>query len=237
MPKHVPAHPNNVASGRTLISAAYSLKVSSKRILLMCLAQMNKRAANEKNNPDFIISAASYQKLFGIDGSDARKEVKEGIKDLHDSDVVFYNPTPQISKIEVKWLLRIMSINSGTVNAFNIITIHPDIWPYFYDLESGFAKFNIQEVSELSSSNQIRLYEDCILHRNAANKSFTMNMDEFALRYKFSASVMSRPALFKTKFLDKAITAINKSTPLFVSYVNSGRDFQFYIAENPAYKK
>ena len=224
-----------VASGRPLINSVYTVKIPAKRVLLMCLAELNKRTDTEKDNPVFIIKATDYRDLFGTDPADARKAVKSAVKELHDSNVIFQQ-SGEYETREVKWLHAVEHTAPRTPQAAHRLTIHPDVMPFLRDLESGFAKFAIQDIKALSSVNQIRLYEDLMLYRNSATKTWTTTIDDFAKRYQLAPSIVSRAATFKNKFLDMAIAAINDSTSLQVSYVASGRDIKFFIETKPDHK-
>lgn len=235
MSKKVAKHPASIASGRPLLNSVYSVKIPAKRVLLMCLAELNKRPEPEKDNRVFEITATTYHDIFGIDPADARKEVKAAVKELHDSNVIFQQDGKYGVK-EVKWLHAVEHTGARTPQAAHRITIHEDVMPFLRDLESGFAKFNIQDVKGLSSVNQIRLYEDLMLYRNSATKSWTTSIDDFAKRYQLAPSIISRAANFKQKFLDIAIKTINESTPIQVSYVANGRDIKFFIETKPDHK-
>lgn len=228
MSKKVVKHPSSVASGRPLINSVYSVKIPAKRVLLMCLAELNKRPDTEKDNRVFEITAPAYRELFDIDETNARKEVKAAVKELHDSNVIFQQDGKYDVR-EVKWLHSVEHTGQRTPQAAHRITIHEDVMPFLRDLESGFAKFSIQDVKGLSSVNQIRLYEDLMLYRNSATKTWTTTIDDFAKRYQFAPSIVLRAAHFKSKFLKSAIEAINNSTPLNVTYIANGRDLKFFI--------
>lgn len=228
MTKKLVKTPGNVASGRPLLNSIYSVKIPAKRVLLMCLAELNKRPESEKDNRVFEITATAYREVFEVNETNARKEVKAAVKELHDSNVIFQQDGKYGVK-EVKWLHAVEHSGERTPKAAHRITIHEDVMPFLRDLESGFAKFALADVKGLSSVNQIRLYEDLMLYRTSATKSWTTSIDDLAVRYQFGPSIVQRAFHFKAKFLDKAIAAINESTPLQVSYVANGRDIKFFI--------
>ncbi|MCX9019079.1 replication initiation protein [Citrobacter portucalensis] len=231
MPKKSATPPANVASSRPLLNSVYSVKIPAKRVLLMCLADLNKRKESDKDCPIFVITAAAYRELYGVPESNACREVARGVKELHDTSVFFPRLDGDYKYREVKWLHAIDHTDRGTVNAAHRITIHPDVMPYLRSLESGFAKFDLKDVKGLSSTNQVRLYEDLTLNKDSAGKSWVTSIDDIAERYKLTPSLIASAANFKRKFLDSAVAAINESTPLNITYIANGRNLKFFIEE------
>lgn len=231
MPIQLPAPPSAVAAARSVVNSSYALALPGQRLLLMMIAQMNKRPDGQKSDPVFLIRNADYATLFECDKANAHRDVLKGIKELREGEVQFKINDAEYDTRGVPWLYARDFKARATVNAVHRLTIHPEVMPFLLELEKGFSKFNIADIRSLSSNNQVRLFVDCNLNRNTAGKSWRTNLDDFGTRYHLSESVLSRPSEFERKFLKPAIVAINKTTPLYISYRREGREFMFYIEE------
>ncbi|EHK8991127.1 replication initiation protein [Escherichia coli] len=225
-----------VAQGRALLDSAYSLKLSSKRILLMCLAQLNANENPSAHNGEFFISATEYRKIFGGSQPKSSTDVRAGVEELYDASVRFLLPDDdEYEEGEMRWIFRREIHDEGKSTAKHKLYFNPFVMPFMKELERGFAQYNLKDCSSLTSTNQIRLYEDLSLWRNTGWWNTTL--DDFENRYQLSASLTSRPAEFKRRFLDLAIAQINTSTPLLISYSSEGRKFRFTIVDKKKAEK
>ncbi|EGG9814469.1 replication initiation protein [Salmonella enterica] len=227
--KEKPKHPTRIAQGRDLINAAYTLKLPAKRVLLMCLAQLNASDKPDDHNGEFVLTAAQYRDLWGGDKAKTSRDMKAGVKELKSNWLKFLLNDGVYEEKEIPWLVSIEHGSAGTPAAIHRIMFNPVVMPFMRELEKGFALFNIRDCAPLSSTNQIRLYEDLALRKSFGWWNTTL--DDFAARYQLSSSSLSRPSDFKRNFLDTAIEQINLNTGLKVVYSNQGREFKFTIAD------
>lgn len=212
------------------MNSVYVMPLSAKRILLMCLSDLNMADSRDAHDGVFKISAARYRTYFGCDAAKASRDVRAGLAALYEGTVRFSpSDDSEWEEIEMRWLEMVKSNGKGKPTAEHEVIFTASVMPYLKELERGFARFNMKECGKLTSTNQIRLYEDLCLRRDSGWWNTTL--DDFAARYDFTDSVIGRPSWVKRGFLDSALKQINKHTPLRVAVTIEGSSFKFTIID------
>src|SRR5699024_4922029 len=101
-----------------------------------------------------------------------------------------------------------------------------DILPYLTQLKANFTKYKLIEISELTSTHAIRLYELIVCWTGQYQYSKTMDLDDF--RYVMGVSGMYKQfGQLKEFVINKAIAEINDNTVYKVSvdYRKVGRSY------------
>lgn len=107
-----------------------------------------------------------------------------------------------------------------------ILTFAEDILPYLTELKANFTKYRLIEISQLSSTHAIRLYELIVCWTGLYSYKEEFELDEF--RYIMGvAGKYKQFGHLKETVIDKAIDEINEHTNFNVSieYRKVGRSF------------
>lgn len=231
--------PQRVAwQSNALLSAAYTMSRDEKRILWLCLSQLN--GAEETIPDEITITNAEYAQLFELDSGNASYDISNAMEKLRAREVIFYHPDEDGEDGEKAYSAKNIVIGRGKKprRGEHTIELNPKLSKFLLGLSRDFTKLQLLDVTDLRNPHAMRLYENLIQFENT--KTFCQKVEWFIERYQLPASY-SRYANFKQKFLDVAVSEINAKTPLSVAYVENktGRkvtSILFSFSRKPANK-
>lgn len=210
---------NKVAwQSNALLNAAYSMSRDEKRLLWLCLSQLN---GNETSIPDeFTITLADYTRLFDIDSSNASSDIRGALEKLRLREVIFYLPDEDGENGDRAFDAKNIVIGRGVRPKRGVYTLelNPKLGKFLLGLSREFTKLQLLDVADLRNPHAMRLYENLIQFEST--NTFCQRIEWFIERYQLPASY-TRYANFKQKFLDVAVDEINAKTPLSVGYVEN----------------
>ncbi|ENC6657659.1 RepB family plasmid replication initiator protein [Aeromonas hydrophila] len=211
--------PQKVAwQSNALLNSAYSMSRDEKRLLWLCLSQLN---GNETSIPDeFTITLADYTRLFDIDSSNASSDIRVALEKLRLREVIFYLPDEDGDNGERAFDAKNIVIGRGVRPKRGVYTLelNPKLGKFLLGLSREFTKLQLLDVADLRNPHAMRLYENLIQFEST--NTFCQRVEWFIERYQLPTSY-TRYANFKQKFLDVAVDEINAKTPLSVGYVEN----------------
>jgi plasmid replication initiation protein len=216
---------NIVAQSNDLILATYSMSTKEKQVLLSCISQIDSRPDASKINKQtkFVVTVEQIRNVFYKNSYD-----RNLYRDLRDASKRLFSREVTIKLDNRKELLtRFVSGVLFDPDASNVtITFAEDILPYLTQLKANFTKYKLIEISELTSTHAIRLYELIVCWTGQYQYSKTMDLDDF--RYVMGVSGMYKQfGQLKEFVINKAIAEINDNTVYKVSvdYRKVGRSY------------
>lgn len=200
-----------VVQSNEITEAAYYLSLKAKRVLWICLSQINRDTAHDGA---FTVNVSDYQNLFGVSGPTASADVKTGLKEISKNTVVFYPKDGEHEEIERPWLAETaLKRGKGTYR----VEFNQKLMPYVNSLTEQFTSFYLHECGRINNARTIRLYESLCQFRSSG--VWAVSPDWLSERYQLPSSQQNNFAEMKRSFIEPAVKRINKETPLNVSYL------------------
>lgn len=207
---------NLIVKSNAFVGASYGLGVVEQRLLLLAILKARETDnVGEAIGKTLTIHASDYMAHFGVDRATAYKCLENAVNGLYESEYHFIEiyPTGERKTHRERFVSGITySDGLGQVE----LRFTPETVPLVIGLSENFTKYEIEQVSRLSSQYALRLYE--ILAQWRSKGKLSVKLDE--LRFKFGLLDDEYPRMdnFKRKVLDMAVNEINKHTDLAVSY-------------------
>lgn len=203
-----------------LIEASYRLTLQEQRFLLVCISRLksgeNAPPADEQKT--MIITAAEFHDAFPDMGrQNAETKLKEAIDRLWERSVIIRDGE---DREEFRWVQHRAQYFSGGARVQ--LTFSDAVMPYLTQLKGQFTRVVVKNVSSLSSTYSIRIYE--LLQQFRSTGERTIAVDDFRsmleLEDKYSDFKVLNRALIKP-----AIAELNEKSDLSVSVetVKQGR--------------
>lgn len=206
---------NIVAQSNDLVLATYTMTTKEKELLLTCISQIDSRpdAPNISKQTKFVVTVEQIREVFYRDSYD-----RNLFRDLADASKRLFSREVTIKLDGKKELLTrfVSGVLFDPEEAKVTLTFAEDILPYLTQLKANFTKYRLIEVSELSSTHAIRLYELIVCWVGQYQYSKTIDLEDF--RYVMGVSGKYKQFGQLREFvIDKAIEEINESTAYKVS--------------------
>ena len=158
-----------------LIEASYKLTLQEQRFLLVCISRL--KSGEDSPSPDeqktMTITAAEFHDAFPDMGRQhAEARLKEAIDRLWDRSVIIKN---EEKREEFRWVQYRAQYFKGEAKVD--ITFSDAIMPYLTQLKGQFTRVVVKNVSSLSSTYSIRIYE--LLQQFRSTGDRTIAIDDF----------------------------------------------------------
>lgn len=170
-----------VYKSNDLMTASYRLSVAESRIILTCIAKINRDPTQTVTDAVmYSFTAREFAELSGISLMAAYSELKEAIDQLFDRRIRFHMKDRER---KTRWIQTADYIDGeGRVE----LRFSKDVLPYLVNLQGNFTKYNLKAVARLSSAHAIRLYELIVKNRYSGFKTlisidlirFGLNLDD-----------------------------------------------------------
>lgn len=206
-----------VVKDNALIQASYTLDLVEQRLML--LAIMEARETGNGIAPDSLlqIHAHSYAEHFDVNKETAYTVMKDASKGLFDRYVTYHDKNPKTGKdrsFHCRWVDKIgYEKDTGIV----YLRFTHDVVPLITRLEQQFTSYDIEQISNLSSTYAIRLYELLIQWRSVG-KTPVFEIEQFRQQLGVESSKYKTMSNFKKYVLDFAVQQINEHTDITVKY-------------------
>jgi len=206
-----------------LLESSYKMTVAEHRILLCCIAQVQRNGSDLK---EFKITHEQYCKEFGV--VNAKNELRSAARRLMKREVVIRSPKMVSGEMWEGGAINVLSrqlYKDGAV----MIKFNEDMQPYLQHLSKNFTQYPLSSVAGMQSIYGIRFYELFIQFLNQKIKLRKLTVKEmrniFELNDKYKAHKD-----FKKYVIDAGISDINKNSDLIVSYIQikEGRRIDAY---------
>lgn len=161
-----------VRKSNILIEASYKLTLQEQRFLLVCLSRINSRPdgppADEQKTMS--ITASEFCDAFPDMGrQNAETKLKEAIDRLWERSVIIRDGE---DREEFRWVQHRAQYFSGEARVQ--ITFSDAVMPYLTQLKGQFTRVVVKNVSSLSSTHSIRIYELLQQFRSTGERYITV---------------------------------------------------------------
>lgn len=199
-----------------LIEASYKLTLQEQRFLLVCIGKLNPQ--DEEPRKTIEITANEFFLAFpdmGMENSERR--LQDAIDRLWDRTITLKDDK---EKEDFRWIQRKAKYFSGEGKVS--VTFSDSVMPYLTQLKGQFTKVVIKNVSALSKTHSIRIYE--LLQQFKKTGDRLIRVDDFrsmlGLEDKYSEFKILNRALLKP-----ALKELNEKSDLTVTFdtVKKGR--------------
>ena len=206
-----------IVKDNALIQASYTLDTVEQRLILLAIAEARQTGYGITENSLLEVHASSYINTFNVEKHTAYTVLRDASKSLFDRYVTYHDVNPKTGKdrsFHCRWVDKIgYEPQSGIV----FLRFTQDIVPLITRLEENFTKYELQQVSRLTSSYAIRLYELLIQWRSAG-KTPIYDLALFRQQLGVEAHQYKTMSNFKTYVLDFALSQINELTDITTKY-------------------
>lgn len=206
-----------IVKDNALIQASYTLDTVEQRLILLAIAEARETGQGITENSLLEVHSSSYINTFNVEKHTAYTVLRDASKSLFDRYVTYHDINPKTGRdrsFHCRWVDKIgYEPQSGIV----FLRFTQDIVPLITRLEENFTKYELQQVSRLTSSYAIRLYELLIQWRSAG-KTPIFDLSIFRQQLGVEAHQYKTMSNFKTYVLDFALKQVNELTDITAKY-------------------
>lgn len=203
-----------VVKDNALINASYNLDLVEQRLILLAIVEARGSGRGINANDPLEVHAESYVNQFNVARQTAYQALKDACKDLFARQFSYQevNKRGNIENVLSRWVSEIRYIDDeATVK----LIFAPAIVPLITRLEEQFTKYELQQISNLSSAYAVRLYELLIAWRSTGQTP-VIELAEFRQKIGVLDDEYTRMGNFKDRVLNLAITQVNEHTDINV---------------------
>ena len=205
-----------VVKDNALINASYNLDLVEQRLILLAIVEARESGKGINANNPLEVHADSYINQFNVARQTAYQALKDASKDLFARQFSYQeiNKRGNIENVLSRWVSEIRYIDAeATVK----LIFAPAIVPLITKLEEQFTKYELQQVSNLSSAYAVRLYELLIAWRSTGQTP-VIELEEFRKKIGVLDDEYTRMGNFKDRVLHLAMAQVNEFTDITVKY-------------------
>lgn len=203
-----------VVKDNALINASYNLDLVEQRLILLAIVEARESGRGINTNDPLEVHAESYINQFQVARQTAYQALKDACKDLFARQFSYQeiNKRGNIENVLSRWVSEIRYIDDeATVK----LIFAPAIVPLITRLEEQFTKYELQQISNLSSAYAVRLYELLIAWRSTGQTPI-IELTEFRKKIGVLDDEYTRMGNFKDRVLNLAVAQINEHTDIKV---------------------
>lgn len=208
---------NIVYKDNNLIEASYSLNLSEQRLILIAILAAREIEKELTSDTVLTIHASEYMKQFNLGRQASYEALQSACDNLFERHLNYKAIDPVTGKIGIyksRWVSKVGYIREeGCVQ----LIFASDIIPLFVKLEEKFTRYELKQISPLTSVYAIRLYE--LLIRWRSTGKLYISIQDLRLKLGLSEDEYKKMGDFKKRVLTVAIDQINKFTDISVSYI------------------
>ena len=205
-----------VVKDNALMNASYNLDLVEQRLILLAIIEARESGKGINANDPLTVHAESYINQFGVHRVTAYQALKDACDNLFARQFSYQSKSEKgnIQNHRSRWVSEIIYIDTeATVK----IIFAPAIVPLITRLEEQFTKYDIEQISDLSSAYAIRLYELLICWRSTG-KTPIIELGEFRNRVGVLDTEYHRIAHLKERVIEHSIKQINEHTDITATY-------------------
>lgn len=203
-----------VVKDNALINASYNLDLVEQRLILLAIVEARGSGKGINANDPLEVHAESYVSQFNVARQTAYQALKDACKDLFARQFSYQeiNKRGNVENVLSRWVSEIRYIDDeATVK----LIFAPAIVPLITRLEEQFTKYELQQISHLSSAYAVRLYELLIAWRTTGQTPI-IELAEFRQKIGVLDDEYTRMGNFKDRVLNLAIAQVNEHTDIKV---------------------
>lgn len=199
-----------VVKSNALIMATYTMTAEEQKVILSAIAQIRR----DEIVTDAIMYTVTANALSDMGGFSAKNEYRNlaaAVERLFERKVVISSLNQDSVKIKTRWVQTCKyKQNEGCVE----LRFSKDILPYLNQLSEQFTQYKLQNISGMTSSYGIRLYELLIQWRSIGEREVELEW----LRHMWNlGSKYQSICDLKKRVLDPAINDVNAHSDLHVT--------------------
>ena len=201
-----------VVKDNALINASYNLDLVEQRLILLAIVEARESGKGINANDPLTVHAESYINQFGVHRNTAYQALKDACDSLFARQFRYQSLSDKGNIINHKsrWVSEVAYIDNEAIVR---LIFAPAIVPLITRLEEQFTKYEIQQISNLTSAYAVRLYEILIAWRSTG-KTPIIQLHEFRQKIGVLDTEYKRMYDFKKYVLDIAIKQINEHTDI-----------------------
>ena len=199
------------------INASYRLSSNEMHLILLAIAMGREQEKGFEPDKMLEIRADTFAQYRGIERHTAYEALKEASKSFFHRYVTWTATNPRTGnevKLQKHWI-DTLAYEDGA-GAIHLL-FHKDLIPLITRLEKNFTSYDIEQVSKLTSSYALRLYE-LLMKWKDVGKTEKINLQEFRTMLGIEPNQYTAMCDFKKVVLDIAVSQINEHTDVFVDY-------------------
>ena len=203
-----------IVKDNALINASYNLDLVEQRLILLAIVEARESGKGINANDPLTVHAESYINQFGVHRNTAYQALKDACDDLFARQFSYQSLSEKGNVINHKsrWVSEVAYIDNEAVVR---LIFAPAIVPLITRLEEQFTKYEIQQISNLTSAYAVRLYEILIAWRSTG-KTPLITMYDFRQKIGVLETEYKRMYDFKKYVLDIALKQVNEHTDITV---------------------
>lgn len=205
-----------VVKDNVLINASYNLGLAEQRLILLAIIEARESNRGITANDPLVVHAESYISQFGVHRNTAYQALKDACDDLFARQFSYQriNQKGNLENYKSRWVSEIGYVDNEAVVK---LIFAPAIVPLITRLEEQFTKYELQQVSQLSSAYAVRLYEILIAWRSV-EKTPIIELEDFRQKMGVLESEYKRSDNFKKWVIEQSIQQINAYTDIIAKY-------------------
>ena len=203
-----------IVKDNALINASYNLDLVEQRLILLAILEARESGKGINANDPLTVHAESYINQFGVHRNTAYQALKDACDDLFARQFSYQSLSEKCNTINHKsrWVSEVAYIDNEAVVR---LIFAPAIVPLITRLEEQFTKYEIQQISNLTSAYAVRLYEILIAWRSTG-KTPLITLYDFRQKIGVLDTEYKRMYDFKKYVLDIALKQVNEHTDIIV---------------------
>jgi len=203
-----------IVKDNALINASYNLDLVEQRLILLAIVEARESGKGINANDPLTVHAESYINQFGVHRNTAYQALKDACDDLFARQFSYQSLSEKGNVINHKsrWVSEVAYIDNEAVVR---LIFAPAIVPLITRLEEQFTKYEIQQISNLTSAYAVRLYEILITWRSTG-KTPLITIYDFRQKIGVLETEYKRMYDFKKYVLDIALKQVNEHTDINV---------------------
>jgi plasmid replication initiation protein len=195
-----------IVKDNALMNASYNLDLVEQRLLLLAIIEARESGKGINANDPLEVHAESYMRQFGVHRNTAYQALKDACKNLfhRQFSYVEVNQRGNLRNVTSRWVSQVAyNDNEATVD----LIFAPVVVPLITQLEEQFTRYDIEQVSRLSSAYAVRLYELLICWRSKQETPI-LPIEELRKRLGVLDGEYQRVERFKSGVLHLSINQI-----------------------------
>ena len=203
-----------IVKDNALITASYNLELVEQRLILLAIVEARESGKGINANDPLTIHAESYINQFGVHRNTAYQALKDACDDLFARQFSYQSLSEKgnIQTHRSRWVSEVIYVEQEAIVK---LIFAPAIVPLITRLEQQFTKYELQQVSSLSSAYAVRLYEILIAWRSVG-KTPIIELQDFRKQIGVLDGEYKVIADFKKRVLDIAVKQVNEHTDIIV---------------------
>lgn len=221
-----------VYKSNDLMMAGYKLSVAENRLILTCIAMINRDPkAQVTDQVMYTVTARMFAELCGITMKVAYAELKQAVDSIFERRIMFATPE---RKRKTRWIQTADYLkNEGRIE----LRFATDILPYLVAIQTSYTKYNLRAVMRLSTFNSARLYEMVIMNRFTGRQVVLLNLQDIRFAMDIPDDKYLAYADFRKRIIEQAIKEVNRASDINIVSFRPKRDGKKIVAIEVRYEE